>query len=109
MATLDLPEGYRRQLLDLFRQHIPGAEVLAYGSRLNGGSHPTSDLDLVVRDPADPLRAQETLWRLRDALSESDIPILVDLLDWSRIPQSFRDEIARAHVVFYPVAKEKTT
>lgn len=108
MSVLDLPAEYREQLLELFRRHVPQAEVWAYGSRLKGGSHTTSDLDLVVRDPANPLRAQEALWRLRDALSESRIPIMVDILDWARIPQSFRDEITCDHVVLYPSASEAT-
>lgn len=102
MAILDLPAPYREQLVDLFRRHVPAAEVWAYGSRLKGWSHATSDLDLVVRNPADPSRSQEAYWRLRDALSESDIPILVEILDWATIPQSFRDEILRDHVVLYP-------
>lgn len=108
VTTLDLPAPYREQLVDLFSRHIPAAEVWAYGSRLKGRAHATSDLDLVVRNPADPLRSQEAYWRLRDALSESDIPILVEVLDWATIPQSFRDEILRDHVVLYPSADKVT-
>lgn len=106
MTALDLPESYRTELLSLLRIHVPEAEVWAYGSRLNGGGHATSDLDLVVRNPADPAQAQTALGRLREALSESGLPILVDVLDWARIPESFREEIRRAHVVVYPPANE---
>lgn len=101
MGALDLPEAYRVQLMGLFRQLLPDAEVWAYGSRLNGTAHSTSDLDLVVRNPVDPQRRRESLWRLRDAITESSLPILVDVLDWASIPESFREEIARAHVVLY--------
>ncbi|MCE9569102.1 MAG: nucleotidyltransferase domain-containing protein [Rhodocyclales bacterium] len=99
MTALDLPESYRAELVPLLRTHVPDAEVWAYGSRLNGRAHATSDLDLVVRNPVDPTQAQIALGRLREALSESGLPILVDVLDWARIPESFREEISRAHVV----------
>jgi predicted nucleotidyltransferase len=102
---LDLAEPYRAELLALLRTHVPDAEVWAYGSRLNGASHPTSDLDLVVRNPANLSQAQPNLGRLREALSESDLPILVDVLDWARIPENFRVEIDRTHAVLHSSAK----
>ena len=49
---LSLPPSYRRMVEDLLREHVPDAEVWAYGSRVNGQSHEASDLDLVVRGPA---------------------------------------------------------
>lgn len=102
MATLDLPGRYRRQLIPLFEKHIPDAVVWAYGSRVTGRSHAASDLDLVVRNPSD--LSQSRMWpviELREAIRESNLPILVDVLDWAAIPQSFRDEIERIHVVMY--------
>jgi hypothetical protein len=38
---------------------------------------------------------------VRDAFSESNLPILVDILDWARIPDSFREEIERVGVVVF--------
>ncbi len=38
---------------------------------------------------------------VRDAFSESNLPILVDILDWAGIPDSFREEIERAGVVAF--------
>lgn len=109
MATLDLPPPYRTALLALLSAHVPDAEVWAYGSRLHGGAHATSDLDIVVRNPRDPSQPQERLWHLRDALSESKVPILVDVLDWARIPESFREEITRAHIVLRSPPTEPQT
>ena len=48
---LDLPRRYRNQLEALLCEHLPGVEVWAYGSRVNGRSHDGSDLDLVLRGP----------------------------------------------------------
>ena len=43
---LALPRRYRDQLEALLSEHVPGVEVWAYGSRVNGRSHDGSDLDL---------------------------------------------------------------
>ena len=42
------------------------------------------------------------LAKVRDAFSESNLPILVDILEWTQIPDSFREEIERAKVVISP-------
>ena len=106
MTKLDLPDRYLTELLMLLQAYAPDAEVWAYGSRLNSSAHATSDLDLVVRNPADPTQSQPKLWVLREALSESSIPILVDVLDWARIPDNFRMEIDRAHMVLREASQE---
>jgi predicted nucleotidyltransferase len=86
-------------LLDVLASHVPDAEVWAYGSRVNGGAHEGSDLDLVVRNPARLDAPQKNLHRLRDALAESDLPILVEVFDWARISPDMRREIEHQHVV----------
>jgi predicted nucleotidyltransferase len=92
VAPADL--GELRCILD---RHVPDAEVWAYGSRAKGTAHEGSDLDLVIRSYGDAPRP-EALGRLRGALSDSDLPMLVDVHDWSRIPHAFRREIERPHV-----------
>jgi predicted nucleotidyltransferase len=99
MPKLELHPDCLRQLLDVLRLYAPEAEVWAYGSRVNGSAHDGSDLDLVLRNPMRLTELQKQLAALREALSESNIPILVDVLDWARIPDEFRREIERQHVV----------
>jgi len=99
MPTLDLPERHLKLLWALLQKHTPEAEVWAYGSRVSGGAHAASDLDLVLRNPADLIRPQDHLFDLKEAISESDIPILVDVLDWARLPKSFHAGIEAEYVV----------
>lgn len=82
--------------------HLPDAEVIAYGSRVTGTAHGGSDLDLVARNRHNPLLSVGNLGAVREAFSESNLPILVDIQDWSRIPDSFREEIVRTGVVVFP-------
>ena len=99
MLTLDLPREWLEVVQRLVDAHLPDAEVLAFGSRVNGTSHQGSDLDLVTRNPIDPTLYQPGLSGLREALSESNLPILVDILDWARLPESFQQEIIRGGFV----------
>jgi uncharacterized protein len=106
MPKLNLKPDHLRLLLDVLNIHVPEAEVWAYGSRVNGGGHDGSDLDLVVRHPDSLDRPQKHISALRGALSESNLPMLVDVLDWARLPEDFRREIERHHVTVRGAAAE---
>lgn len=96
---LRLLPRHRGILTALLRKYLPDTEVWAYGSRVNGRGHDGSDLDLVLRAPG---RQEIPLKRLRDfeeAVRESTIPFLVEARDWARVPERFRREIEREHVV----------
>lgn len=99
MPALDFKPSHLRILLDILARHTPDAEVWAYGSRVAGGAHEGSDLDLVLRNPGQLEQPQKNIQRLRGALSDSNLPMLVEVLDWARIPEDFRREIEREHVV----------
>ena len=96
---LHLSEKHLAMVEALLKKHLPGVEVWAYGSRINGRSHDGSDLDLVLRrealEPIDPSRMRA----LAEALRESNIPFIVDAHDWTSLPDSFHAEIQRNHVV----------
>lgn len=71
------------------------SQILAYGSRVNGDAHDTSDLDLViVTKEKKPLDIDELL-DFRESLQKSNIPILIQVLDWDRIPESFQENILK--------------
>ena len=102
---LDLPSRYRKVVEALLREHVPDAEVWAYGSRVNGMSHPGSDLDLVLRSPTLE-QLGDGFHDLVEAFQESNIPILIQAHDWARLPESFHREIERDYVVVQEGAEQ---
>ena len=102
---LDLPSPYRKVVEALLREHVPDAAVWAYGSRVNGMSHPGSDLDLVLRSPTLE-QLGDGFHNLVEAFQESNIPILIQVHDWARLPESFHREIERDYVVVQEGAKQ---
>ena len=94
---IDLAPHHLETVQDLLGKFVPDYEVRAYGSRVTWTANEYSDLDLVV--VGESTLPQGTLPRLRDVFEESNLPMRVDVLDWHRIPQSFRDVIDRDHIV----------
>lgn len=99
MPHLELKATHRALLEELLHRHVPQAEVWAFGSRVNGHGHDASDLDLVVRNPLDLAEPTPNLGALREALTQSPLPILVDVQDWATLPVSFRQQILQAYCV----------
>lgn len=106
VSRLQLPDKYLHTLQTLLTEYVPQAEVWAYGSRVTGGAHEGSDLDLVLRNPADLKQDVEGWFELREALQDSDLPILVDVHLWSRLPKAFHPNIEAGYVVVKEGEKE---
>ena len=69
------------------------SRVWAYGSCVSGEAHDTSDLDLViVSNDGKKVDIGEFI-NFKEALQNSNIPILMQVLDWNRIPESFHANI----------------
>ena len=96
---LHLPRDYREQVVSILSRNTPETEVWAYGSRVDGSNHDASDLDLVLRTPDLTPVSVNVISRLRDAFDESDLPIIVDIHDWARLPEAYHEEIQRNYYV----------
>ncbi|MDQ6990277.1 MAG: nucleotidyltransferase domain-containing protein [Mariprofundaceae bacterium] len=97
-----LREKDKQQLLAIASRtlHTP-LEIWAYGSRVNGDAHDTSDLDVVLRTKGlNPLNHSE-FFAFKEALEESTIPILIQVFDWAGIPESFQKNIQRRYEVLW--------
>lgn len=99
VESLHLPPAYLKMVQDILHTHLPEAEVWAYGSRVNGDFYEASDLDLVARQPDDLTHRQTHLHDVIEAFSESNLPIIVQIVDWALIPAAFKEEILASHLV----------
>ena len=97
--TIDLSAKQRETILALLQRHLPGTTAWVYGSRAKWTSRPHSDLDLVVFATPEQQRAVSDL---QEAFEESNLPFRVDLFVWNEVPDSFRKQIKRDHVVLVP-------
>ncbi len=98
---IDLSPNHLRTVQQILAEHVPACEVRAFGSRVTQSAKKYSDLDLAVVGVT--ALDRNTLARLKEAFEDSDLPILVDVLDWQEISPSFREIIAKDYAVLQEI------
>jgi predicted nucleotidyltransferase len=84
----------QQQIELYFKQVLEGkASLWAFGSRVKNTNHDASDLDLVVVPYEHSSHDSDGIHAFQSLLQESDIPILVQVLNWQNIPPSFQKQI----------------
>ena len=107
---IDLREKDQQAIGTLASQiFTSGTEIWAYGSRVKGTNHDTSDLDLVVHFPSGQSQVED-LQQLSDfieALQDSNIPIIVQVFAWHSMPEVFQKNIQENYQVFWKASAQK--
>ena len=96
MNKLFIKPEYLKMLMDIFDSYCPDAEIWAYGSRIDGTAHDGSDLDRVVKDFHSKTAY---IGELKELLSESNIPFLIYIFEFEKLPDSFKEEIKKNYIV----------
>ena len=91
----------KERLMAIFETIEMPVEVWAYGSRVSGKAHEGSDLDLAIRTPNLQKLPIDVFMALKEKIGNSNIPIVVELHDWARLPESFHKNIEAQHEVLY--------
>jgi predicted nucleotidyltransferase len=87
-------------LLELMEEHLPDdVQVIAYGSRVDGTAHDASDLDLSLKTTSGAPVERGVFFGFVKAVKYSNIPFLVDIFDYARLPESFQVAIDEGGVV----------
>lgn len=95
-GAIDITTSQRKTILEMLKRYLPSTVVWAYGSRVKWTSRPDSDLDMVAfAEPDQKARVSE----LREAFEESNLPFRVDLFVWDEVPEKFKENIKKEHIV----------
>lgn len=97
MPDLYIEKKYRDILRKIFKEYCPLAEIWAYGSRVKGNAHAGSDLDLAIIDFGEP---NKNINRLRQIINDSNVPFLVDMVEFKSLPITFQNEIKKNFIKF---------
>ena len=103
-VMIDLRKKDRTAICEFASQVFDqGTEIWAYGSRVKGTNHDASDLDLVVHFSPEQESAEgfEQLSAFIEALRDSNIPIIVQVMAWSAIPDHFKTNIKSCYQVLW--------
>ena len=82
----------KKELLDKVKQilnaNVPQYKALTFGSRIYGTARKFSDIDIALIGP------EKIDWReienLKDVFAESDLPMIVDIVDFNSVSKSFK-------------------
>jgi predicted nucleotidyltransferase len=87
--AIDLSAAEMAIVRAVLRAHLPaGTQAWAFGSRATGSARRYSDLDLAV-EGAEPV-GLDVMGEIAEALSESDLPYKVDVIDLRSVEPAFR-------------------
>ncbi|MFH0967135.1 MAG: nucleotidyltransferase domain-containing protein [Methanobacteriota archaeon] len=98
---IDLDDEDYCELLTILKRHLKNCRLYAFGSRVTGNNQRFSDVDLCIMDD-DPIPLG-VLDDLREALSESSLPVSVDIMDIHAISEEFKEVIERADKILMPI------
>jgi predicted nucleotidyltransferase len=102
-GVLDLPHNDLRIVQQILDDLVPGRPVFVFGSRVTGRARRRSDLDLAIGGES-PL-GRRVRADLREAFSESDLPIEVDVVDLAEATGIFRSRIESEWVALNTAAE----
>ena len=89
MIELSFP--HREIILKILAKYAPDNEIRVFGSRVQGTSTKTSDLDIALKGKERISR--QAMNRLEEAFEYSDLPFRVDVLDWNALTPEFQKVI----------------
>jgi predicted nucleotidyltransferase len=87
--AIDLSQAEQAIVREILRAHLPpGTRAWVFGSRATASARRFSDLDLAVEGEK-PL-SPDVMGDIAEALSESDLPYKVDVIDLRAVEPAFR-------------------
>ena len=90
---IDVTEKELQIVKSILISFVPTAKVRVFGSRVNGTKRDISDLDLAI-DCGQKMTLSE-IGRIKEAFQESDLLFRVDVIDWNRTSEIFRNIISQ--------------
>ena len=88
-SPVDIRPDQLEIVQDILLKHLPaGVKVWVFGSRANWTTKDSSDLDLALE--GESKLSHKVMGTLEDAFEDSSLPYTVDVVDLSRIGDSFR-------------------
>src|ERR1035438_2076696 len=93
---IDVGEKELKIIKALLKKYLPDTLVWAYGSRVKFTATKISDLDLVAFISEGQ---QGNLSDLNEAFDESNLSLRVDVLNWNKIPDKFKENIRKEYEI----------
>ena len=91
-------ERYKKILLEIISEELPGCKVYLFGSRACGDYYSGSDIDLAL-DAGKPIDTT-VIGKLLGDIEETTIPLKVDLVDLHSISGKFKEQVEKEMILW---------
>ncbi len=91
-------EDYKDKIVRILTALFPNAKIYLFGSRARGTHVTMSDIDLAI-DAGKPLERID-IGEARDMLAMSNIPFVIDIVDYHRLPERLKNSIDQEKIVW---------
>lgn len=93
-----LSEPQLDQIKKILKENFPDKEIWVFGSRAGNQFKKFSDLDIAIigNEQVD----LSIVLKAKEAFQSSDLPIKIDLVDFSQLTDVFKENIKKNHIVF---------
>jgi predicted nucleotidyltransferase len=88
----------KKTLLAIIEQHIPTCKIILFGSRARQTHANGADFDIGI--DAGIKIPHKTMLQISSAIEDSNIPVLVDIVDLNNVSESFLAEITKDAVIW---------
>ncbi len=92
--NIDVEPKHLEEIKRVLARTLPYKKVWAYGSRVKWTANERSDLDLAVFEATDT-----QIENAKEAFNESNVPFIVQLMNWQNIPDDFKKNIEEKYFV----------
>jgi predicted nucleotidyltransferase len=89
---------YRHFLITTIEKYLPTAKIYLYGSRARKTHSEGSDVDIALDNST--TIAPSTIFKIKDEIEESTMPLFVDLVDVHNVSQKFLESIKKDWVLW---------
>jgi predicted nucleotidyltransferase len=91
---MNVNPDYLDELRRILEETVPSRIVVSgFGSRVKDGHKEGADIDIVIQRTDGKAVDFDAMLRLKDRITESTIPVFVDLFDWYRLPASMQKRV----------------
>lgn len=94
---IDISPNDLQTVKNILKKYLSQYPVWVFGSRVNGNAQQFSDLDIVIINDK-PMNI-ELYTKLKQAFSDSNLPFLVDIVDWYSTSANFKAIIQQRYEV----------
>ncbi|WP_425478075.1 type VII toxin-antitoxin system MntA family adenylyltransferase antitoxin [Aquifex aeolicus] len=102
MAKIETIEDLRKYIEDFFKRRNKKVKVILFGSRARGTHTSYSDVDIAILSDEN---IDNDLILLREEIENSLLPQKVDIVGFSKLEESFKEEILKEGKVWIDLTK----